>query len=211
MPATATELALAALDHLLSLVRDGVGAPLDPDNVGVVVPRAETDLPAVVVALEGVRLPPAGLGGTAGVRREVVDGAAVDVGPIESGRVAASFAVQVWATSTAEGEQIVRGVAGQALEGVVRQRDDAATNRRTVERLLRFSPSGLGPTGRPPAGTIDAGGEGMFVRRMDFAGVYERTVIPLAPAGPPIREVPVTYEVESGSGRTIERETIRRA
>src|SRR5262245_20803677 len=137
MPATATELALAALDHVLSLVRDGVGAPLDPDNAGVVVPRAATDLPAVVVALEGVRLPPTGLGGTAGVRREVVDGASVDVGPIESGRVAASFAVQVWATSPAEVEQIVRGVAGLAVEGVVRQRDDAATNRRTVERLLR--------------------------------------------------------------------------
>jgi len=33
MPATATELALAALDHVLSLVREGVGAPLDPDNL----------------------------------------------------------------------------------------------------------------------------------------------------------------------------------
>ena len=180
---------------------------MPPARVRVVLPRASAYAPAVAVALEDVQSHAGWVGGVAGLLRGPVGGALADLGLVESARLEAAFTIQVWATTAADVENIVRRVATLALEDQVREREDPAGNRRTRERFLRFAPQSLRPTARPP--TV-AASTNLLARDLVFAGLYERTTAPLTQESPPIQSIPVTYQVDTQSGGAAEQETIAR-
>jgi len=208
MPPTAA-LAFAAQDHLLALLRDGLGTLPPPGQIGVVVPQGTGDLPAVVVSLEDTQLQPSGLGGVVGLQRGLVNGAPADLGSIESARLAASFTVQVWAADAAGVDDIIRRLAALSLEGARRQHDDPAAGRRTTEVFLRLALRRLGATGRPAAGAVaDPAAASMVVRELSFGALYERTAEPLAQEAPPIQQIPATYHLDAAGAGATEQETI---